>query len=71
MFELVGFDFMVDVHLRPFVLEVNPIPSLAKQVGLCIGTLQGGAATIIQPDTYWRYRSPTAAEAAGIQDLMV
>ncbi len=32
MFELVGFDFMVDADLHPFVLEVNPVPSLAKQV---------------------------------------
>ena len=31
-FELVGFDFMVDADLRPFVLEVNLVPSLAKQV---------------------------------------
>ena len=33
VFELVGFDFMVDASLHPYVLEVNPVPSLAKQVG--------------------------------------
>ena len=43
MFELVGFDFMVDAHLRPFVLEVNPVPSLARQVGSCCRMRQSNA----------------------------
>ena len=34
-FELVGLDYMIDRDLKPWVLEVNLVPSLARQVRQC------------------------------------
>lgn len=31
-FELVGVDFLVDSNLRPWLLEFNAVPSMARQV---------------------------------------
>ena len=31
-FEVMGFDFLVDTALQPWLLEVNAVPSMARQV---------------------------------------
>lgn len=31
-FELLGVDFVVDARLQPWLLEVNAVPSMARQV---------------------------------------
>ena len=37
-FELVGVDFLVDSTLRPWLLEFNAVPSMARQVTAHRGT---------------------------------
>ena len=37
-FELVGVDFLVDSALRPWLLEFNAVPSMARQVTAQRGT---------------------------------
>ena len=32
MFEVVGIDFLIDHSFRPWLLEVNRVPSMARQV---------------------------------------
>ena len=55
-FELVGVDFLVDSALRPWLLEFNAVPSMARQVIAHTGTLGKhfckntlSAATIASP----------------------
>ena len=31
-FEMVGIDFLVDEHMKPWLLEVNAVPSMARKV---------------------------------------
>ena len=56
-FELLGVDFVVDADLHPWLLEVNAVPSMARQVcHLCLAALHSVSSIWWPPNLYRSYK---------------